>query len=168
MVFCLHHCSVLTLRKSSHPIPMNANHQLAVISNFPKVLSSLFPAHRSRKTSCGRRGLRTKSGANSSPARYRAGVGWRGTDCPAGRRPKTGGAWGTFRRGISPPSQTDHPVAAQCRAGKLPDLHASGRAGAVRPGFPPPEEKPAHPAYCCGAVKAHFIAPYPPIESPII
>ena len=30
------------------------------------------------------------------------------------------------------------------------------------------EEKPAHPAYCCGAVKAHFIAPYPPIESPII
>ena len=116
--------------KSSHPIPMNANNQLAVISNFPKVLSSLFPAHRSRKTSCGRRGLRTKSGANSSPARYRAGVGWRGTNCPAGRRPKTGGAWGTFRRGISPPSQTDHPVAAQCRAGKLPDLHASGRAGA--------------------------------------
>ena len=32
MVFCLHHCSVLTLRKSSHPIPMNANNQLAVIS----------------------------------------------------------------------------------------------------------------------------------------
>lgn len=59
--------------------------------NFPKVLSSLFPAHRSRKTSCGRRGLRTKSGANSSPARYRAGVGWRGTDCPAGRRQKQAG-----------------------------------------------------------------------------
>ena len=32
MVFCLHHCSVLTLRKSSHPIPMNANNQLAAIS----------------------------------------------------------------------------------------------------------------------------------------